>query len=438
MNSVYVSIVTCTSKAGNLNLDDADVELQILPSKLRIKYSRNNSQLDKDVGLIPPHADFPLNWNGYISTVHIDIKIPSEHTICGKRYAGEYQIFFYHPKRKLPVVQSVLIEIHPKNRPHLHFQKVLNEWQAMFDLKHLECNTRQRRLKRDQTRFLKRIKNFANAAVDSDQFTFKDGKEIHSESTTSDLDEYDDDDDDDEKYYESMLEIARERVDNPTFDVEYHDITTSFQTDNASKHYKSSYYYPQDSNETYSNVTRPCVGDSNQTFVWDDTNRTCCDFTDSKLSWGCNETTMIEQCPNTCGNVTSSFTNNNTVPPFEEQSKSPSESPSNAPRPRWNPFWPRIINSVHFYGYGGSLTEPPCSEWVAWRVMDAPMEISYKQWDQMRNILFNQVDESCHRSSAHWMGSVARPTQSLNDRPLWKCTEQDYLSDVEKRAAKAT
>ena len=112
---------------------------------------------------------------------------------------------------------------------------------------------------------------------------------------------------------------------------------------------------------------------------------------------------------------------------------SPTTSPTQTPRPVWNPFWPRIINSIHFYGYGGSLTEPPCSEWVAWRVLDTPMQISLDQWEQMRNILFNQVDEKCHRTSVHYEGSVARPTQSLNGRPLWKCSVNDYVSDVEKR-----
>ena len=76
---------------------------KILPSKLRIEYSRENAELDPPK-LRPPHEDYARNWNGSISVVHIDIDIPSEHTICGKKYAGEYQISFYHLNRKVPFV----------------------------------------------------------------------------------------------------------------------------------------------------------------------------------------------------------------------------------------------------------------------------------------------------------------------------------------------
>ena len=383
------------------------MELQILPSKLRIKYSKENSQLDEDIGLIPPHSDFPLNWNGYISAVHIDIKIPSEHTFCGKRYAGEYQIFFYHPKRKQPIVQSILIEIHPKDRPHLHFQKALNEWQAIFDWKHLECRDRRRRLKRD---------DHVKGGV---------GKDPLSSNEQQYEDGYDD------EAFQTILNKARDRVKNPVFDVEYQSIFSSLQTrKNSTDHFNST--ISNQFNGTYINATN-CFKDFNSTFIVDDRNVTCCDLLKEDIRISCNQTFVFEKCPNSCAYLTQ--IHNYTIP---LNSESPSSSPSKKPRPRWNPFWPRIINSIHFYGYGGSLTEPPCSEWVAWRVLDTPMQISYDQWDQMRNILFNQVDgESCRRSSVHWKGGVARPTQSLNERPLWKCTESDYVSDVEKLAAKA-
>lgn len=403
------AFVISNTKGGEFNLDDAEMELQILPSKLRIKYSRENSQLDEDNGLIPPHSDFPLNWNGYISAVHIDIKIPSEHTFCGKRYAGEYQIFFYHPKRKQPIVQSVLIEIHPKDRPHLHFQKVLNEWQAIFDWKHLECRDRRRRLKRDD-----------EGKVGIDKGPLSSNEQEYE-------DRYDD------ESFQRMLKKARDRVQNPVFDVEYESISPSFQTRKNSTN-RSNSTSTNHFNGTSVNATN-CDNDFNNTFIVDDRNVTCCDHFKEDMSISCNQTSVFEKCPSICSNLT--HIHNYTIP-SDYQSQSPSSSPSNKPRPRWNPFWPRIINSIHFYGYDGSLTEPPCSEWVSWRVLDTPMQISYDQWDQMRNILFNQVDEeSCRRSSVHWKGSVARPIQSLNERPLWKCTERDYVSDVEKLAAKA-
>jgi len=396
------------TRAGDYNLDDAEVELKILPSKLRIEYSKENAMLDPDVGLLPPHADFPLNWNGYISAVHIDIKIPSEHTICGRRFAGEYQIYFYHPGRRQPIVQSILMEIHPKNRPHLHFQKALNEWQALFDLKQMECQNLQRNLTRMEARFARRMNNFLRSSVDSDEFSpIEDGaRNDFLDGTVNDASK--ELDDEEERLFQMALRRAKDRVSNPRFEEVYEGINITTTVDSEALE------------------TEACLNDPNTTFALGESNHTCCDLIDPDLSWGCAQDQITEQCPNTCNN-NSTATSNPTM------STIPTTSPTSTPRPRWNPFWPRILNSIYFYGYGGSLTEPPCSEWVAWRVLDEPMQISSEQWDQMRNILFGQVDDQCRRTSVHWRGSVARPTQSLNSRPLWKCTQDDYVSDAEKR-----
>ena len=126
-----------------------------------------------------------------------------------------------------------------------------------------------------------------------------------------------------------------------------------------------------------------------------------------------------------------------TSPPSSRANSSPpSSTPTRNPptsRVKWDPFQPRIVNSIYFYGYGGSLTEPPCSEWVSWRVLDTPMQISSAQLNQMSNILFGHLDQDCKRNNVQWQNSVARPTQSLNDRELWQCTRDDYESDVEKK-----
>ena len=99
---------------------------------------------------------------------------------------------------------------------------------------------------------------------------------------------------------------------------------------------------------------------------------------------------------------------------------------------KWHPFHPDIQKTVHFWGYDGSFTEPPCtSNSVSWKIMDVPTPISQKQLEQLKHILFNHVDKDCHRTSVHnAYGSVARPTQ----RPLdyYKCTRDDYVSDEER------
>ena len=57
------------------------------------------------------------------------------------------------------------------------------------------------------------------------------------------------------------------------------------------------------------------------------------------------------------------------------------------------------------------------------------MLISFQQLQQLRNILFNQLDENCKKSSVHWRGSVARPIQGSNNRDVWKCTDYNYIAD---------
>jgi len=95
----------------------------------------------------------------------------------------------------------------------------------------------------------------------------------------------------------------------------------------------------------------------------------------------------------------------------------------------WDPHNEMIVPSIHFYRYEGSLTEPPCGEWVSWFVTDKPMNISYEQLDMLKNILFNYEDPTCQRTSVHFQHSVARPVQETANRPVYLCTELDYGPD---------
>jgi carbonic anhydrase len=98
----------------------------------------------------------------------------------------------------------------------------------------------------------------------------------------------------------------------------------------------------------------------------------------------------------------------------------------------WHPFDPDIQKTVHFWGYGGSLTEIPCTKnSVNWKVMDVPTPISPRQLQQFKHLLFNHVDADCKRTSVHNSeGSVARPTQPTSR--YYKCTRDDYVSDEER------
>ena len=95
----------------------------------------------------------------------------------------------------------------------------------------------------------------------------------------------------------------------------------------------------------------------------------------------------------------------------------------------WNPYHPMVKPSVYFYRYEGSLTEPPCGEWVSWFVTDEPMIISLEQLEHMKHILFNHVNFNCHRTSVHYQHSVARPIQETRNRPITLCTSLDFAPD---------
>ena len=97
----------------------------------------------------------------------------------------------------------------------------------------------------------------------------------------------------------------------------------------------------------------------------------------------------------------------------------------------WNPHHESLVPSIYFYGYEGSLTEPPCSEIVSWFVIDKPMMISRTQLEHMKFLLFTNVDRTtCESTSVHYKGSVARPIQETGaNRQIWHCTPNEFLPD---------
>jgi len=100
---------------------------------------------------------------------------------------------------------------------------------------------------------------------------------------------------------------------------------------------------------------------------------------------------------------------------------------------KWYPYHESLIPTYYFYGYDGSLTEPPCSEIVSWFVMDTPMTISKNQLEQMKHILFTNVNgETCKETSVHYKSSVARPIQETGERQVWHCTRSNFVPDHER------
>lgn len=95
----------------------------------------------------------------------------------------------------------------------------------------------------------------------------------------------------------------------------------------------------------------------------------------------------------------------------------------------WDPHHNMLIPTIHFYRYEGSLTEPPCGEFVSWFIADIPMVISKAQLVKLKRILFTNVDPDCEKTSVHFDESVARPIQDTAGRPVGRCTRLDFVHD---------
>ena len=101
---------------------------------------------------------------------------------------------------------------------------------------------------------------------------------------------------------------------------------------------------------------------------------------------------------------------------------------------RFDPYHKDLMPSIWFYGYYGSLTEPPCYPIASWRVLDTPMLISDVQLEQMKKLLFQHNDPECAPTSVHFNESAARPIEKNINRDIHKCTCTNFLSDRERAA----
>jgi carbonic anhydrase len=261
-------------------------------NKLRLLYSRRPCR-DQYIPICaepdPPNSDFPHNWGGYSDAMHVDFKVPSEHTIYGERFDGEMQIFHLHPGRKrTPAVSQVMRAADDPYSYNFMLQMVLDEFQAVYDDHQALCAQKIRR----------------------------------------------------ERRLVSMMHWL--------------------------------------------------LGENVQSkFV---------DYT----SWADFSTTRDD--PNA----------------RELQSRF------------WYPHHEELVPSLYFYGYNGSLTEPPCGEWVTWYVTDTPMKVHIRQLEQLKRLIFTHVSPECEKTGVQFDESVARPIQDTFRRGVWRCTSDNFLPDAGK------
>jgi len=97
----------------------------------------------------------------------------------------------------------------------------------------------------------------------------------------------------------------------------------------------------------------------------------------------------------------------------------------------WNPFHPNMMRSIWFWGYEGSTLTPPCYPFVEWRIIEKPFMISPKQHNQLKKILFDNVDRDCKPTSIHAEGGISVPPR-VGDKgqSVHKCDCFDFLSDA--------
>lgn len=218
--------------------------------------------------------------------LNIDIKIPAEHTICGRKYDGEMQYYFFHPVKKSLLVVSWLLEAKIDSSTNEHMQLLIDEFQEVYDANEDACVQR----------------SLVEGSINKESNVSRYGMNAASDHTSL-----------------SEVELPKQR----------------------------------------------------------------------KLA------------KNKGGGI-------------------------------WDPFHRDIQRTIFFWGYKGSLTEPPCAANTLWRIMDVPVQISVKQLNQMKNVLFNNRDnETCVFTSTHYKSSVSRPIAN-NPIRYYKCTRSDYVSDDER------
>mmetsp|Transcript_50738 Transcript_50738/g.57467 ORF Transcript_50738/g.57467 Transcript_50738/m.57467 type:complete len:755 (+) Transcript_50738:294-2558(+) len=389
------------TRAGDFRMggDNNNVKLKILPSKLRIWVQRRPCRhIENPVCSEPdpPHADFPNGWGGFADMLHVDFKFPAEHRIYGQTFDGEMQIYHIHPGRKrLPVV-SVLMKVVAdssndddadadadadgnnhydyNNAGHNeYFQRAIDAFQYEYDTNMSHCANNAIRNHNRRSRRQRRLQNRAAKTAARRKW------EVLGTPTNSDM------------------TIAANTRGNNTSHIDAFDYTINVTV----KYNGSETSYGED--RIIYDIDRLV----NTTFggSWE------------KLHWYAN---LLRQDSN-------SNSSNFTTQKEEHRRRRLAVS-------KWYPYHESLIPTYYFYGYDGSLTEPPCTEIVSWFVMDTPMTISKNQLEQMKHILFTNINgNTCEGSSVHFYNSVARPIQeTTSNRQVWHCTRNDFVPDHER------
>ena len=90
-------------------------------------------------------------------------------------------------------------------------------------------------------------------------------------------------------------------------------------------------------------------------------------------------------------------------------------------------LWP----TIYYFGYRGSITAPPCSDIVNWRILDVPLEISKRQYQQLTTLMDSSRDDSCDETNAGGSkldrhGENYQPLREQGAIDIFHCTPDDF------------
>mmetsp|Transcript_25589 Transcript_25589/g.55972 ORF Transcript_25589/g.55972 Transcript_25589/m.55972 type:complete len:517 (-) Transcript_25589:142-1692(-) len=360
-----------------------DATFEITPQTLRM-YLPPSDDTTRG-GCFRPRLNLSGNFPEEFIFAFLEIHLRSEHLVDGKRYDGEIQMvhFGQGEDRHLATIVSVLLDGGGRV-DHLEFQWLLDQWQRVADDMEAECS-------------------YGNGRSAGDEEE-KDGGGMRCRRMMAAMEvEGRDEVIERRRRRMKLLMESEEGDDNKS-------ITSEYATPRTEEEYVKAYYGRNAASAE--DVTREDVSEEGEevdiTTDQDQDHQQQHQQRRRRAQYGdasCRADKRGHGCPG-YGKRRKQF-------PYT--------------------LWP----TIYYYGYRGSLTTPPCSDAVNWRVLDVPLKISKRQLGQLARLLDPAYrngggsgdcgrgeDRSTSRLSP--TGENYRPIQPRGQADIFHCTASDF------------